>query len=349
MKTLLLTGGTWYIWSHCAVDAIQAGYTIIILDNLANSSREVLTAIEQIVASSSLSKGRIEKSSWIKFYQWDIRNSADIEQVFAENSIDAVLHFAGLKAVWESTQKPFEYYENNVVGTMNLLQVMQNHSCKDIIFSSSATVYNPLEVPPFSEESQTGNTSNPYGTTKFIIENMLRDVALHLNFRVANLRYFNPIGAHSSWRIGENPNDIPNNLLPYLMKVASWELETLSIYGNDYQTLDGTGVRDYIHVSDLSAWHLAALKWLQKQDSIGIFESFNLGTWVGTSVLEMVHMTQDITWKKFNYTITKRRSWDIASAYCNPDKAHEILWWKASKSVKQAIADSWIYISHKNV
>lgn len=219
---------------------------MIILDNFSNSSESIIDDIESISGKK------------VKFYYGDIRQKDDIEKVFAENSIDTVIHFAGLKAVGESCEQPFSYYENNLVGSLHLFEVMEQYGVKDIIFSSSATVYDPLETPPFSENTLTGNTTNPYGTTKFLIENILRDLANHKNFRVINLRYFNPIGAHESGRIGENPNDTPNNLLPYIMKVAAGELKELSVFGDDYNTPDGTGIRDYIHVMDLARGHVTA-------------------------------------------------------------------------------------------
>lgn len=332
MKTLLLTWWTWYIWSHNALLFLQKWYDVIIFDNLSNSSEDVLGKIETIA----------EKTP--KFYKWDLRNISDIEIVFSENNIDAVIHFAGLKAVGESCSMPQEYYENNIVGTMNLTKVMEQYNCRDIIFSSSATVYDPNQKPPFSELTLTWNTTNPYGTSKFIIENILRDLANHKGFRVVNLRYFNPVGAHSSGHIWENPNDIPNNLLPYIMKVASGELTSLSVYWDDYDTIDGTGVRDYIHVEDLAAGHLAATQYIDSLENTWIFEVFNLGAGQGSSVIEMITITESIIWKPLPYSIAVRRSWDIASAYCSPKKAEEVLWWKAEKTVQEAVADSWNFI-----
>ena len=333
MKTLLLTWWTWYIGSHNAVLFIEKWYDVIILDNLSNSSESVIKSIWIITWKTP------------KFYNWDIRNVSDIEDVFLENKIDAVIHFAGLKAVWESCEKPFDYYENNVIWTMNLIKIMEQYNCKNMIFSSSATVYDPGQKPPFSENTLTGNTTNPYGTSKFIIENILRDLANHKNLRVINLRYFNPVGAHRSGLIWENPNDIPNNLLPYIMKVASWELCSLSVYWNDYDTIDGTWVRDYIHVEDLAAGHLASIKYLFSLETNWIFEVFNLGTGNGTSVIEMIHITEEIIWMPLQYKLSKRRIGDIASAYCTPKKAESILGWKAKKTVKEAISDSWNFIT----
>lgn len=349
MKTLLLTGWTGYIGSHNAVLFLKQGYKIIILDNLSNSSEDVIQSIQTITWKTPI------------FYKGDLRNIWDIERVFLKHTIDIVIHFAGLKAVWDSCNKPFEYYENNIVGSMNLFQVMEQYKCKNIIFSSSATVYEPSQTPPFSEITLTWNTTNPYGTTKFIIENLLRDLANHKDFRVVNLRYFNPVGAHSSGLIGEDPNDIPNNLLPFIMKVATWELKELQVFGNDYDTIDGTGVRDYIHVVDLAIGHLKALEWLQKrvsfvegdvwdtktEEASGIFETFNLGTGNGTSVFEMIAYTESIIWKTLPHSIIERRTGDIASAYCSPKKAETILSWKTEKTVQEAINDSWKFIQNK--
>jgi len=347
MKTLLLTGGTGYIGSHNAVLFLEAGYNVIILDNLSNSSEDVVGKIKDITGKTP------------KFYNADIRNKSDIEKVFSENKIDGVIHFAGLKAVGESCEKPYEYYENNVVWSNNLFEVMDEYNCKNIIFSSSATVYDPLENPPFTEKTPTGNTTNPYGTTKFIIENMLRDLANHRGFKVANLRYFNPVGAHSSGLIWEDPNDIPNNLLPYIMKVASWELKQLSIYWDDYDTIDGTWVRDYVHVVDLADAHLKAWEYIitplsSEGEGLGVrfnhqegwFEPFNIGTWSGISVKEMIQITEDIIWKPLPNQVVTRRAWDIASAYCSPEKAKSVLSWQSKYSVKQAISDSWNFIQN---
>lgn len=342
MTSLLLTGGTWYIWSHCCVDLLRQGYEIVIIDNLSNSSQDVVEKIETLWNKK------------ITFLQGDIRNKNLLREIFQKHDISWVIHFAGAKAVWVSCSKPFEYYENNVVWTLHLCEIMDEYNVRDIIFSSSATVYDPWEIPPFWEDSLTWNTTNPYGTTKLIIENILRDLSIHKKFRVWNLRYFNPVGAHSSGLIWEDPDDIPNNLLPYIMKVANWELSELSVFWNDYDTLDGTGIRDYIHVLDLAKWHIAALKWLfaslssQERDwESGLFETFNLWTGKWTSVLEMISYTQDIIWKPLPYKITARRVGDIASAYCKKQKAEEILWWEAKKTVKQAIEDSWNFIQTK--
>lgn len=339
MKTLLLTGWTWYIWSHWAVEALLAGHDVIILDNLSNSSEQVLEFIQKITGKAP------------KFYKWDLRDIRDIETVFSENTIEAVIHFAGLKAVWESCGKPFEYYENNVIGSMNLFQTMQQYNCKNIIFSSTASAYNPTAAVPFNEETPTGNTTNPYATSKYIVENILRDLAIHASLHVINLRYFNPIWAHSSGLLGENPNDTPNNLLPYVLKVASWELSKLTVFWDDYETVDGTGVRDYIHISDLVSGHMAALEYFSHHShtpKAGFFEIFNLWRGEWNSVLEIITYAREITGKEIPYIVWPRRAGDIGSSYSQAWKAKIILWWEAKKSVYQAIEDSWKYIKHQN-
>ena len=336
MKTLLLTWGTWYIGSHNAVVFLEAWYDVIIFDNLSNSDASALESIEQISWKSP------------KFYEWDLRNISDIEKVFAENTIDWVIHFAWAKAVGESCDEPFYYYENNIVGSLNLFKVMEQNNCKNIIFSSSATVYDPYQKPPFSEETLTGNTTNPYGTTKFIIENILKDLATYKDFKVINLRYFNPVWAHESGLIWEDPKDIPNNLLPFIMKVASWELKELSVYGNDYETIDRTWVRDYIHVIDLSKGHVQALKYLEKNSNSPIFENINLWTGNGTSVMQMIEITEKIIQKPLKYKMVARRSWDIASAYCSAEKSYKLLHWKAEKTVEEAVQDSWNFIKKQS-
>ena len=340
MKTLLLTWWTWYIGSHNAVVFLEAWYDVIIFDNLSNSDLWAIKNIKKIVASSLSERERIE--SGLKFYEWDLRNITDLEQVFSENTIDGVIHFAGAKAVGESCDEPFYYYENNIVWSLNLFKTMEKYNCRNIIFSSSATVYDPSEIPPFSESSKTGNTTNPYGTTKFIIENIIKDLSIHKDFNAINLRYFNPIWAHKSWLIWEDPKDIPNNLLPFIMKVADWELKKLSVYGDDYDTPDGTGIRDYIHVVDLAEWHLAAIKYLESSE--WVYEEINLWTGTGTSVLEMIHITEAIIWNKLPYEIANRRGWDIATAYCCADKSKKLLNWEAKKTVEQAVKDSWNFI-----
>jgi len=341
MKTLLLTGWTWYIGSHNAVLFLQQWYDVILFDNLSNSSKDVVEKIQRIVASSPLDNGGIEKGV-LKFYKWDLRNIDDIQQVFSENTIDAVIHFAGLKAVWESCEKPYEYYENNVIWSNNLFQVMENNNCKNILFSSSANVYGMHWKSPLTESHDAGNTSNPYGTTKYIIERILRDLHYNNDFNVLILRYFNPVWAHPSWLIGEHANQQLGNILPFLLKVASWKQETIQVFWNDYDTIDGTWVRDYIHVMDLAQWHVAACEYLQKQVDYNII---NLGTWTGTSVLQLIDIVKNVTQKEIPYEFTSRRSIDIDIAYCSAEKAEKVLWWKSQKTVKQAVADSWKFIT----
>ena len=326
---LLLTWWTGYIWSHAAVVLIEAGYDIVILDNLSNSSKEAFDSIQTI--------------TWKKpvFYKADLRDKESIKKVFQENKINWVIHFAGLKAVWESCDKPYEYYENNVVGSNNLFEIMEEYNCKNIIFSSTATVYKPTSSIPYTEKTQTWETTNPYATSKYIIENILRDLVNHKGFSVCTLRYFNPIGAHKSGLIGENPNDIPNNLLPYIMKVANWELSELSVFWNNYDTKDGTGVRDYIHVIDLVEAHLMAWRWLELEKKEWLFEAINLWTGWGTSVLEMINITNEVIKGSLPYKVAPRRKWDIWEFYCDPRKAKKLFWWEAKRTIKEAITDSW--------
>ncbi len=332
MQTILLTWWTWYIWSHGAVNLLELWYEVVIIDNLSNSDKSILWKIQDIT-------GKIPK-----FYEWDLRDKSILEKIFSENSIDAVIHFAWAKAVWESCEKPFYYYENNIIWSVNLFEIMDKFNCKNIIFSSSATVYDPIWVPPFVETDITWNITNPYGTSKFIIENILYDLANHKNFKVVNLRYFNPIGAHFSWLIWENPNWLPNNLLPYVMKVAIWELKEVNVFWNDYETKDWTGERDYIHVVDLIDWHIAWLKFIKENKKSGFFETFNLWTGKSTSVLELIEITRKITWKEVNYAIRWRRDWDLAISYCVPEKAKKILHWEAKKTVEDAVKDSWNFM-----
>lgn len=336
MKTILLTWGTWYIGSHWAVKLLDLWYEVIIVDNLYNSNIEVLDNIKKITWKEA------------RFYKIDLKDKEDLKKVFQENSIDYVIHFAWYKAVWESCEKPFMYYENNIIWSLNLLEIMDEFWVKSIIFSSSATVYDPNLESPFVENDYTWNTSNPYGTSKLIIENILRDLANHRGFRVVNLRYFNPIWAHKSALIWEDPNDIPNNLLPYVLKVASKELLEVWVFWNDYDTRDWTWERDYIHVVDLIEWHIKAISFLEKiADNEGIFEIFNLWTGKSTSVLEIIQITSEVVWFNIPFVIKWRRAWDLAIVYCNPKKAEEMLDWKAWYDVKEAILDSWNFIKNK--
>lgn len=317
---ILLTGGLGYIGSHTAVQLLEAGEDVIIVDNLSNSKRSV--------------KGKIEKITGKKvdFYKYDLRNEARLRKIFSENKIDAVIHFAGLKAVGESVEKPIEYYENNLESTINLLKVMREFGVKNLVFSSSATVYGKAESMPIFEDFPTGAT-NPYGRTKLFIEEILKDVCVaDKSFNVAILRYFNPVGSHESGLIGENPNGIPNNLMPYISRVAVGKLKELSIFGNDYNTKDGTGVRDYIHVVDLADGHLAALKKLRTNCGLVIY---NLGTGTGYSVLDMVNAYNNCCGDKVKYKFAPRRAGDIDECYASPDKALNELGWKATRTLDQ--------------
>ncbi|HCH67164.1 MAG: UDP-glucose 4-epimerase GalE [Clostridiales bacterium] len=331
---ILVTGGCGYIGSHTVVELAKAGEKeIVIADNLSNSKKDVLERIKEIVPVT------------LHFYQADIGAEADMERIFSEHPIDTVVHFAGLKAVGESVAKPILYYENNVAGTLCLLKVMALHGCKNIIFSSSATVYGPQNQPPYTEEMPTSAT-NPYGWTKVMQEQILRDAAVaDPEFRVALLRYFNPIGAHESGLIGENPNGIPNNLLPYICKVAIGKLEKLHVFGDDYPTKDGTGVRDYIHVVDLAIGHVKALEYIRKTPGV---LTVNLGTGVGYSVLDIVKAYEQASGKKIPYVIDPRRPGDIATCYANAEKAKKLLGWTAERGLLEMCKDSWRF-TEKNL
>lgn len=331
---ILVTGGCGYIGSHTVVELAKAGEKeIVIADNLSNSKKDVLERIKEIVPVT------------LHFYQADIGAEADMERIFSEHPIDTVVHFAGLKAVGESVAKPILYYENNVAGTLCLLKVMALHGCKNIIFSSSATVYGPQNQPPYTEEMPTSAT-NPYGWTKVMQEQILRDaVVADPEFRVALLRYFNPIGAHESGLIGENPNGIPNNLLPYICKVAIGKLEKLHVFGDDYPTKDGTGVRDYIHVVDLAIGHVKALEYIRKTPGV---LTVNLGTGVGYSVLDIVKAYEQASGKKIPYVIDPRRPGDIATCYANAEKAKKLLGWTAERGLLEMCKDSWRF-TEKNL
>lgn len=324
---VLLTGGTGFIGSHTAVELIAAGHSVVIADNLANSSASVIDRIEQITGVRP------------KFYQIDVADKSALERVFSENALDAVVHFAGLKAVGESVAKPLLYYRNNLDTTLALLEVMAEHSCKRFIFSSSATVYGMTNKVPFTEEMPAGGCTNPYGWTKFMIEQILRDAAVaDQAMSVVLLRYFNPIGAHESGLIGEAPNGIPNNLMPYLCQVAAGKLPRLNVFGDDYPTPDGTGVRDYIHVVDLAKGHAAALAYSAEHTGA---EVFNLGTGRGSSVLDLVKSFEKVNGLKLPYVIAPRRAGDIAECYADASKAERLLGWKAEKTLDDMCRDSW--------
>lgn len=328
---ILLPGGAGYIGSHTAVELLNAGKEIVIIDNFSNSKPEVLDKIKQITGKD------------FKFYEMDYSNKEELNKVFTENKIDAVLNFAGYKAVGESVKKPIEYYMNNISGALVLLDVMRAHNCKKFIFSSSATVYGDPATVPITEEFPTGGTTNPYGTTKLFIEQILKDIYNSDNsWDICILRYFNPVGAHESGLIGEEPQGIPNNLMPYVARVAAGILPELSVFGNDYDTPDGTGVRDYIHVVDLAKGHVKALEKLDKEHE-GLF-IYNLGTGTGYSVLDMVKAFEKATGKKVKYKIAPRRSGDIAKCYADPAKAKIELGWVAEKNLDDMCKDSWHYI-----
>lgn len=330
MSKILITGGAGYIGSHTAVELLKNGEELVIVDNFSNSSPEVLEKIKKITGKD------------FKFYELDLLDEEKLDNVFKENKIEAVIHFAGLKAVGESVEKPIEYYHNNITGTLILLKTMKKYNCKKIVFSSSATVYGNPQKLPIAEDSPL-STTNPYGSTKLMIEQILQDVAVaDKDFCIAILRYFNPIGAHESGLIGEVPNGIPNNIMPYIMKVAKGEYKELTIFGDDYPTKDGTGVRDYIHVVDLSKGHLKALDKIRKEAGVKIY---NLGTGNGYSVLELVKNFEKVNNVKVNYKIGPRRPGDISACYANPRKAEKELGWKAEKGIEEMLKDSWNFVN----
>ena len=326
---ILVTGGTGYIGSHTAVELLNSGYEIVIIDNFSNSKSDVLDKIKLITNKD------------FKFYEGDVCNKDLLRKIFSENKIDAVIHFAGYKAVGESVKKPIMYYRNNIDSTLSLIEVMNEFNCKKIVFSSSATVYgNPTTLP--IKEDFPLSTTNPYGSTKLMIENILRDLYISDNdWSIALLRYFNPIGAHISGLIGENPKGIPNNLMPYIVKVANKELNELSIFGNDYDTKDGTGVRDYIHVVDLAKGHIKAIEKILKDKGI---DAYNLGTGIGYSVLDLVTTFERVNNIKIPYKITDRRPGDIASCYADSSYALEKLNWKAEKGIEEMCRDSYNFV-----
>ncbi len=322
---ILVTGGLGFIGSHTVVELAKENNEIIIVDNLYNSKIEVLERLEKITGKK------------FKFYRYDLLNKEDLEKVFEENKIDSVIHFAGYKAVGESVKKPLMYYSNNLMSTLNLLNIMKKYDVKKFIFSSSATVYGSRETAICIESMGRGETSNPYGTTKSMIEKILEDLyASDNSWNITILRYFNPVGAHESGLIGEEPNGIPNNLMPYIMKVASGKLEVLSIFGDDYPTPDGTGIRDYIHVVDLAKGHVKALENMKQG-----LNYYNLGSGKGVSVLEMVKTFEKVNNVKVNYKIVERRAGDLAECYADPSKALRELNWKTEKSLEDICRDAW--------
>ncbi len=330
---VLITGGTGYIGSHTVIELIKAGKEIVIIDNFYNSCPKVLDRLKELTGID------------IPFEKCDIRDKKGLEKVFNKYNIDSVIHFAGLKAMGESCQKPLLYYDNNIGGTVTLCEVMAAHGCKTIIFSSSATVYGQNNISPLTENMEVGGTTNPYGTTKFFIEHILTDLYKSDNeWSVCLLRYFNPIGAHESGRIGESPNGIPNNLMPYITMVAEGKRAYLNVYGNDYDTPDGTGVRDYIHVVDLARGHLKALENSCGNSGVSVY---NLGTGKGYSVLEVVAAFEKASGVKVPYKIVDRRPGDIATCYSNPSKAKEELGWVAEKGIDEMCADAYRW-QHNN-
>ena len=328
---ILVTGGTGYIGSHTCVELLDAGYEIVVIDNLSNSKIEVVDKIKEITGKD------------FKFYEGDCCDKNIFTKIFEENEISAVIHFAGFKAVGESVKLPLKYYRNNLDSTITLLEVMNEFGVKKIAFSSSATVYGKPETLPIKEDFPL-STTNPYGTTKLMIEDILRDLYVSdKEWSIAILRYFNPIGAHKSGLIGENPNDIPNNLMPYIVKVATHELECLSVFGNDYDTKDGTGVRDYIHVVDLAKGHIKAIEKVLKDKGV---DAYNLGTGNGYSVLEIVNTFMDVNKIDVNYKITDRRPGDIDACYADPTYAKEKLNWEANLGIEEMCEDAYNFVKN---
>ena len=326
---ILVTGGAGYIGTHTCIALHEAGYEVVVYDNLSNSSREAINRISTLIGQP------------IDFIEGDIRDANMLREVFAAHQFFGVIHFAGLKAVGESVAKPLLYYNNNVSGSITLLEVMAEYDVKNLVFSSSATVYGDPETLPIDEVSARSCT-NPYGQSKLAVEHILEDLAVSdASWSLIPLRYFNPVGAHPSGQIGEDPNDIPNNLMPYISQVAVGKLEMLSIFGNDYPTIDGTGVRDFIHVTDLAQGHVAALNYLERQVAPVGFLPINLGTGKGTSVLELVTAFSDVSGQPILYQFTARRAGDIASCYASADKAKDLLGWQAKLSITDMCMDTW--------
>lgn len=325
--SVLVTGGLGYIGSHTCVELMNAGQEIVVVDNLYNCKKSSYDRIKALTGKD------------FSFYECDIRNSEGLNEVFEKENITSVIHFAGLKAVGESVRKPLEYFDNNITGTLVLLDVMRKHNCKKIVFSSSATVYGMNNVSPLTEDMEVGGVTNPYGRTKFMIECILKDLYVSDNsWSICLLRYFNPIGAHKSGTMGEDPNSIPNNLMPYITQVAIGKLDHLNVFGDDYDTPDGTGVRDYIHVVDLALGHIKAVEKVEGVDGLFIY---NLGTGVGYSVLDVVKAFEKASGKKIPYVIGPRRDGDIATCYSDPSKALKELGWKAERGIEEMCEDSW--------
>ncbi len=326
MNNILVTGGAGFIGSHTVIELLNAGYNVIVIDNLVNSSRESLERVKKITGKS------------VKFYEDDLLDMEALQNIFEKENISSVIHFAGLKAVGESCEIPLAYFNNNITGTINLLMAMEKYNVKSLVFSSSATVYGKPESVPIREDFPL-SVSNPYGRTKLMIEDMLRDIyKADASWDIALLRYFNPIGAHESGEIGESPNGIPNNLLPYVAKVATGELEAVNVFGDDYDTPDGTGVRDYIHVTDLAEGHIKALEKLSTHPGL---VTYNLGTGKGYSVLEIIHNFEKACGKEIPYKITGRRPGDIEMCYADPEKAKKELGWEAKRDIDKMCEDAW--------
>ncbi len=327
MAKVLITGGAGYIGSHTALELLNTGYEVVVYDNLSNSSEESLKRVEELTGKT------------VKFYEGDVLDAAKLTEMFEAEGIDAVIHCAALKAVGESVRKPLEYYRNNINGTLTLMDVMRNVGVKNIVFSSSATVYGSPEVMPITEDCPKGQCTNPYGWTKSMMEQIMTDLQkADPEWNVILLRYFNPVGAHKSGRIGEDPKGIPNNLMPYITQVAVGKLEKLGVFGNDYDTPDGTGVRDYIHVVDLAVGHVKAIDYILTNPGLDII---NLGTGVGYSVLDMVKAFSKACGKDLPYEIKPRREGDIAMCYADPAKAFKVLGWKAERGLDEMCEDSW--------
>lgn len=325
--TVLVTGGAGYIGTHTCVELLNKGYDVVIIDNLVNSSAKAVERVEQITGKK------------VAFYEEDVRNRAVLDHILEKHDISCAIHFAGLKAVGESVAMPLEYYDNNLFSTVTLCEAMRDHGVKDIIFSSSATVYSGDNEMPLRENSKTGMCTNPYGWTKYMSEQIMRDTAKSdRDWAVVFLRYFNPIGAHPSGLIGEDPRGIPNNLMPYISQVAVGRRDHLNIFGDDYSTPDGTGVRDYIHVVDLARGHVAAIDHMRRQRGESVF---NLGTGKGCSVLELVHAFEKVNGVKIPYEVVPRRAGDLATVYASTDKSADILGWKAQYSIEDMCRDSW--------
>ncbi len=329
-QKILITGGAGYIATHTLIELNSANYDFVVYDNFSNSSKKALKRVEKIIGIK------------IEFVKGDIRDKKTLRKVFKKYKISSVIHFAGLKAVGESVANPLEYYDNNVVGTIRLLEIMKEFDCKKIVFSSSATVYGNPNSCPIDESFPVGGTTNPYGTSKYMIERILEDLYISdSSFKIAILRYFNPVGAYKDGNIGEDPNGIPNNLMPYIAQVAVGKLESLSVFGDDYDTSDGTGVRDYIHVQDLANAHLKAIDYLENKSNKPEVLKVNIGTGIGYSVLDMVKAYEKASGKKIAYKIVPRRAGDISSCYANPQKAKELLGWEAKRTLEDMCKSSF--------